>query len=372
MRADISPCCLSWLGLGAWRLLSAQRVSARCIKRELALHLCIVWMQRYISLRERARAWNLAPMWCGMTTEMILQIASFAPLAGARMMCTSRGSYSVCNNFLQFVIVAWGLRGVYLFAMRRFLGENVRGRCNSALGRQIQHLATSGYGMDLEMQIAAVAELGGDADLVFALALILADEVAEQAGHPVSDYWWGSSSEACHGSLGPPLYAACGPTGCDAVVSLLIRLGAPVWGRKAIGSVLVANKEIKENALCRAVRLEKQSTVCILLRASAVTASHGMDRRCFSMGSMGWASALYVAATSGHGGIIGALLGARACPSRTNAFYMDRLRVDKMSAWEYKRSGDERGALVLEAFLACERRCRCGPCTYISKFHSYR
>ena len=325
-------------------------------QRELALHLHIVWMQRYISLRERARAWNLAPMFCGMPTEMMLRVASFAPLAGARMMCIGRGSYSLCDNFLGSIKEGRGLRGDYLLAMRRFLQKNLGGT----------GFVTNG---DLEMQIAAVAELGGDVDLIFALALILKDEVSVHAGYPIDDYWGVDFlGGVCHGRLGPPLYAACGPKGSDAVVSLLIRLGASVEDRRAFVSVRSGASE-EESALGRAVGLKKQSTVCLLLRASALTACGGVDRRyrCPDMGSRGWLSALYMAAASGHCGIVKALLGACACPSRPNSSRECKL----LSAWEYEDS-DHAGALVLEAFLVCERRCCCSTCKYIFKHRDYR
>ena len=360
-------------------MLSVPRVNARCVKRELALHLRIVWMQCYVSIRERARAWNLTPRCCGMPSEMMLRIASFAPLAGARMMCTCRRSYSVCEIFLHAIRDGRRDRGDYLKAMRCFLWENTRCDCNSAKTRQIRRLATNGYGLDLEMQIAAVAELGGDADLVFALALILEDEVVGHVGYHVSNYWSASyypHSEVCPGSLGPPLYAACGPKGSNAVVSLLIRLGAPVTDRRAfVTGTSVCDVNNEESALCRAILSEKPSTVCMLLRASALTACHGRDKRFRTpdMGTSGWSSALYVAARGDQVGIVRALLEARACPSQANAVYhRDRRCVDRRSAWECVAFGHARGALVLEAFLACERRCCCSHCKDIYKCGDYR
>ena len=345
-------------------------------------------MQHYIFIREQARVWNLAPTCFGLPTEIMLSIASFAPLAGARMLCTGRNSYAMCDSFLRSVQTERGLRGNYLSAMRRFLCD-CRCRGNRVLRRQIQQLVISKYSLDLEMQIAAVAEFGGDADLVFSLALILEDEVAGYEGHHVSRYWSALDSYrwVCHDGLGPPLYAACGPTGSDAVVSLLIRLGAPAGDRRVFVSGKGDSVYLEESALCRAVRLQKQSTVCILLRASALTACQGMDRRyrCLDIGSGGWQSALYVAAVGYvgyHGGIVKALLEARACPSRANCCHWDRVCVDyarrarffldRHVSVEYTCFDHARGALVLDAFLTCERRCCCSSCMSIFGYRDYR
>ena len=326
-------------------------------------------MRRYKPLEERARVWNLAPRFCGMSTEMMLRIASFAPLAGARMMCTGRGSYSVCNILLRSIHDERGLRSDYLLAMRRFLWEGVRycRNCRKfAMGRQIQLSCTTG---DLEMQIAAVAELGGDVDLVFALALILEDEGSAREGHPCYPYWGADLLNGrWPGGLGPPLYAACGRKGSDAVVSLLIHLGASVdvgISKRSVDS----GKVEEQSALGRAVSLKKQSTVCLLLRASALIAWGGKDRLywCPDMGERGWRSALYMASAGGHGGIVKALLGACACPSLSNYSHNGK----HLSAWENKDSGHA-GALVLEAFLACERRCRCSTCKKIFELRDYR
>ena len=354
MRPDgfVDLVVLAWI---ARRLLSVHLVGHRCVKRGLAFRLRIVRMHRYISL----------PM------DTVLLVASFAPLAGARMMCTGRGSYQVCDFFLRSVQDKRGLRGEYLSALCRFLRANVR-RQVVTIGLGLCVLADA----DLEMQIAAVAELGGDPDLVFALAWILKQIVAEQHGHRVSDYW--TSGVVWHGLLGSPVFAACGPTDSDAVVSLLIRLGAPVADR--VRCVTAAGVVIYESALCRAVRLKKPSTVCMLLRASALEMEKGWYRRFTEVGVvMGrWESALARAVVGGHCGIVKALLEARACPSKANAVKYQGRRVagrrcvGKLSAWECTDSGRVRGAFVLEAFLACERRCCCNGCEHVFKYRDYR
>ena len=368
----------------ARRLLSVHRVDARCVKRKLAFHLRLVRvqrhrMQRHISFRERARGWNLAPMCRGMSKEMLLLVASFTPLAGARMICTCRrscysvctghGSYAVCDNLLQSLSDERGLRSDYLSAMWRFLRANKWQRLFPEFPK--------GHVPELEELIAAVAELGGDADLVFALALILQVEVSDRHGERVYDYW--GDPAVCDGRLGPPLFAACGPKGSNAVVSLLLRLGAPVGGRKVYVAEAYKyfeyDSEIKLSALWRAVRLQKHSTVCMLLRASALAACKGRDfeSRKAEVGAWMWCSALFGAAAGGHVGIAGALLEARACPSRTNIVRHNNPHdVEKLSAWEFTHKGRALGAFVLEAFLACERRCCCKLCKGVFKCRDYR
>ena len=331
-------------------------------------------MQSYASLRARGRVWDLLPGFAGISTDISLRIASFAPLAGARMMCADRGGYSMCDGFLHSVRSEGGLRDDYLFAMRRFLAENLHKCRASEVRRRVALVCVFGC---LAMQIAAVAELGGDVDLIFALALNLARVGVDTEGHSVLACGWGcfhgdSHNEDCPGGLGPPLYAACGPEGSVAVVSLFIRLGAPLKDRAAF--VTRAGFDFEESALCRAVRFNMHAIVCTLLRAPAMSVGHGMGLRyrCRALGSRGWESALYVAANRGHLDIVKALLVARACPSsHANSVHKDQDGVAKMSAWDFDVSDRARGALVLEAFQTCGCRCCCRGCSKIYKHRTY-
>ena len=75
----------------------------------------------YMAMGPRARMWKMSRSCCGMPEEILCHIASFAPLAGARLLLTCRGGVCVCSRFLDSFVDESELWPLYLHGLRCLL-----------------------------------------------------------------------------------------------------------------------------------------------------------------------------------------------------------------------------------------------------------
>ena len=344
----------------------------------------------------RVRVWNMSRSCCRMPAEILCHIASFAPLAGARLLLTCRGGVCVCDRFLDSFVSESELWYVYLQTLQYLLSTCPRltmgvGRCSSQadglVGRGHLHHDTTAeatvlfvgdlgarqLGVEFKAAVAQGITLGADADLVFVLALMFTAYKSEFESRACGRGF-------CLGDVGEELlYAACGPRSNDAVVSVLLGLGAPVDDLRPLVGCRTGKRE--ETPLVRAVSWGKESTVRTLLRRGAVPDMIvGFATLCYC-GCERKATALYIAVRARRRGIVEALLEHGACPSSVCRIARRCTRCDPVgslavgcgyrfiqrSAWQLDDYEDR--LFVLHALMSCERRCRCHVCSGESPEH---
>ena len=218
-----------------------------------------------------------------------------------------------------------------------------------------------------KVAVARGIALGADADLVFALAL-MANVHKSRFGSRAVDMGF------CLGGVGGELlYAACGPGGNDAVVSVLLGLGVSVDDPRPLVACQPGRRE--GTPLVRAVCSGRESTVWTLLRHGALPDIIVRHERLHYCGCDRKATALYIAVRARSRGMVKALLEHGACPSSICRIVGRCARCDRagsvavgpehkfiqLSAWQL---GDYEDRLfVLNALVSCERRCRCHVCS---------
>ena len=311
----------------------------------------------YRALEQRASEWTVTVNLCGLSTVLLHEIASFVPLAGARLMVTCRGGLPVFFCFERWLrSLAGQTRNIYqqaVFALTRCL---------------------RGHDCDYDMgfdEVGDALELGADADLLFALLQIFMNHRSRIV-----------TELHCHRDLSGAfsnninyLYAACGPRGADSAVSLLLQNGFSVnarddgpfadieiWKGKCTGRP----KTIK-TSLHRAVWSKRITAMHILLRCGAFWGLRGgtYDDRWFARYAYSplWL-ALYLAKRSkddkvdNRVAVLKCLLQHRLCPHDVAYRRGVYAGGEKACLLQLEAGGD----FLFRVFKSCEPRCCCDKC----------
>ena len=324
----------------------------------------------YRTLEQRASEWGPCAASCReLPPALLREVASFVPLAGARLMVTCRGGLSELFRFERW------LRSL---ARRNFSipGLSYYWRAMVALRATLPKRAPDIDVHRYAKMIALALEAGADADLLFAaLQMLMGTKSCCRFNRKLMDGFEFDGEDDESPSDSNHLYAACGPRGKDSAVSLLLRIGFNANARTdrpmGFGYINMSPRFVQESAnpLQRAVLWARVPAIGMLLRCGALG-----DLRGASYGDLGKRYTSYVRSSlwlafrlttkkkANHDKSVAALkclLQHRLCPH--DVAYRCRLGRDDigdMNLLQLEAGND----LLFRVFVHCEPRCCCDMC----------
>ena len=328
----------------------------------------------YRTLEQRASEWLAAVSCCSLPPAQLHEVASYVPLAGARLMVTCRGGLPdlfrferwlrslAQHNFLQDnSLLEW--RNIYEQAMLALW---------ATLPKHAPDLRVHRYAK----MVALAVEAGADADLLFAaLQMLMATKSVSSFARDLLEGFEVEGPDDERPDDTNHLYAAYGPHGKDSAVSVLLRIGFDANERTdrpmSFGYINTSPRLLRESAspLQRAVRWARSPAFGMLLRHDAFG-----DLRGASFGPLGDNYTTYVRSSlwlalllttrkkADHDKSVDALkvlLQHRLCPH--DVAYRCRVGRDDIDDRSLPCL-DEGNDLLFRVFVHCEPRCCCDMC----------